>query len=178
MRFFLNNLTFWTLKRPLDSHSWLTMWPTQGIHMWLWCLFATFQMVLSWKIYSVSPWVFSPANPPRIPSIPVVFPAFFLDFPMVFHHLMSVSSCFDTAFPGKHSVPISSHGSCFDLQGAKGALPAAFCRGLRWQQRSTLEFEEHLVLRGKKVSSGIWWEFWWEFWGRFNEKTGVWWEMS
>ena len=86
---------------------------------------------------------------------PVVFPAFFLDFPMVFHHLMSVSSCFDTAFPGKHAVPISSHGSCFDLQGAKGALPAAFCRRLRWQQRSTLEFEEHLVLRGKKVSSGI-----------------------
>jgi hypothetical protein len=94
---------------------------------------------------------------------------------MVFHHLMSVSSCFDTAFPGKHAVPISSHGSCFDLQGAKGALPAAFCRGLRWQQRSTLEFEEHLVLRGKKVSSGIWWEFWWEIRGRFNEKTGVWW---
>ena len=91
-RFFLNNLTFWTLKRPLDSHNWLTMWPTQGIHMWLWCLFATF---LKWFYHEKSIRFHHGFSHQQIPR---VFPAFSCGFPSIFPRFSHGFPPFDVRF--------------------------------------------------------------------------------
>lgn len=199
MRFFLNNLTMnhlapstWTA-----GNMWLTnnLWTifcgespvgldglaknskqTQGIHMFV--MFKQRFQPLSWKLHSVSPW-FSHQQIPRI------FPAFSCGFPSIFPR-------FSHGFP-PFDVRFIMFWHRFSRQTFRPhLLPRVVLRSPRCQRRSasrilqgtSMATAEHLGIRrapGPARKKGQLWNLMgilMGIWGRFNEKTGVWWEMS